>query len=316
MQEIHESLRKPVSTWTALQGVIAHLGELPSDSYLRKNHPELWTAVQHHGGLNHLVKENSEDARIGTTIARERHNLSIHHWEKAVQGDGQAQEKLLDFYRPTAKKIATRLYSRKLRGTWKDWMSVDSDDLIQEGLLALYRKLPDYDPSKSKFQYFAYLVMDGAMRHYLRDNALIIHEPGWIQELRSKLIGTYNEFLQEHQKKPTFEELAKKSGITVEEVIEGMTHYQPIPFNEQKIALAADQFEPIALKIILYRALREHVNLSRNEAVALSMSAAGHSPEEIASRLGVSYASAGSFVYQAKRKVRNSLLFKRELGLS
>ena len=318
LREIPESLKKRSEAWSALARVVTHLGEVPTAAYLEDHHSVLARAIELHGGLNSIIEDNKADLDFLLKLSGQRHETSLIQWRKAVAGDERSREALVSAYRPLAKRLASRLYSRKLRSVWNDWMSVEIEDLVQEGLVHFVERLPHYDPSRSRFPRFAHQAMESAMQHYLRDKALIIHESGWVQELRSKLGSAYRKFVADHERKPSFEELSVKAGVSVEHVIEGFTHYQPVSLSGKRAfpePASRDEFEPIALKIILYKALRQHVKLSQNEAIALGMSAEGYSPDEIAKRLGVSYASAGSFVYQAKKKIRENLLFKHELGL-
>ncbi|MEM4255009.1 MAG: sigma-70 family RNA polymerase sigma factor [Candidatus Norongarragalinales archaeon] len=322
-------LQHPVKAWTALTRVIAHLGEIPQEDYLRRNYPVLAEAVDYHGGLHSLVEANKQDLSILLQNASERHETSLLHWSRAMDGNEHAREKLVGLYKRQAERLASKLYSHKLRGTWKDWVRVDVEDLVQEGLVSLVQALPRYDPSKSKFPKFAHLVMEGAMKHYLRDKAQVIRKPAWVQELRSKMSKAFFDYQSRHGMKPTFEQLAKQANVPVEHVIEAFTHYQPVSLQAAldfegtgkegrffQEPAARDELEPLALKMIFYKALRDHVKLSKMQAVALGMSADGHSLEEIATHLGVSPDSAGQLVYQAKKKIRENLLFKRELGIN
>ena len=326
LREIPESLKKRSEAWSALSRVVTHLGEVPTAAYLEDHHPVLARAIELHGGLNSIIEDNRNDLDFLLKLSDQRHETSLIQWKKAVAGAERSREALVSAYRPLAKRIASRLYSRKLRSVWNNWMSVELEDPVQEGLVHFVERLPHYDPSRSRFPRFAHQTMESAMQHYLRDKALVIHESGWVQELRSKLGAAYRKFAEDHERKPSFEELAAEAGVSVEHVIEGFTHYQPVSMSQEfegeqsgKRAfpepVSRDAFEPLALKIILYKALRQHVKLSQNEAIALGMAVDGSSPDEIAKRLGVSYASAGSFVYQAKKKIRENLLFKHEMGL-
>lgn len=329
LKEIPEELLHPQRAWTALGNVITHLGEVPTEDYLHRRHPELARAIEHHGGIDSMVLDNAHELKLLLSMSDERHETSILHWKKAMDGEEHSKDKLAALYRPLAEKIAGRLYSRKLRSTWNEWVSVEKEDLVQEGLVSLMKKLPDYDPARSKFPRFAHVTMEGAMMHYLRDNVQIIREPAWVQELRSKLSNAFADYQSKHGgRKPSFAELARHAKVPIEHVIEGFTHYQPVSLQatfdfegkgreEHSFAepAARDELEPIALKLIFYKAMRQHVKLSKTQAIALGMSAGGHSLEEIAERLGVSPAAAGQSVYQAKKKIRENLLFKHELGI-
>ena len=124
MREIPESLKKRSEAWSALARVITHLGEVPTAAYLEDRHPVLARAIELHGGLNSIIEDNRNDLDFLLKLSDQRHETSLIQWKKAVAGAERSREALVSAYRPLAKRIASRLYSRKLRSGWDGWVNL------------------------------------------------------------------------------------------------------------------------------------------------------------------------------------------------
>lgn len=69
--------------------------------------------------------------------------------EKARKGDLQAVETILNEYKSKVKRLARTYFL----------MGGDTDDLIQEGMIGLYKALRDYDTDKGNRNFSAFAVM-------------------------------------------------------------------------------------------------------------------------------------------------------------
>lgn len=331
--EFPDELKNPVRVNSSLFTLAQHLGYLPDENYLKEEHPELAAAVAYHGGIEKLTRAFPQEAELNEQILNEIHEKSILLHQRALNGDGHAKDALFRMYRIPAGKLAARLLSHRLRGA-RSWVSTEAADLENEGLLALFERMREYDPSQSRFQTFAHGVMKSAMRHYLRDKTQIIREPAWFQEMKFKVANATEFFIHERNRKPSFEEIAKRAGVSVEHVIEVFTHNPPISIDallslSQGAGEAEDrsgfkflgspdslrEFERIEKAMLFHKALHDHVKFSEKERKALEMHAGEHSIEEIAAELGVSKAMASRFIYEAKKKIRGNLLLRHELGI-
>lgn len=73
---------------------------------------------------------------------------------RAIQGEEEAIEKLLTAYKPLVRKVAQCFYL----------IGGDTDDLIQEGMIGLYKAIREYDQQKeSSFSHFARLCIHRQM---------------------------------------------------------------------------------------------------------------------------------------------------------
>ncbi len=67
----------------------------------------------------------------------------------AQAGNSQAMEQIIARYKPLVQSTSSKFYMNGL----------DNDDIIQEGMIGLYRAIIDYKPGKSAFKTFAVLCI-------------------------------------------------------------------------------------------------------------------------------------------------------------
>lgn len=104
------------------------------------------------------------------------------------QGDAGAMEVLLERYKQLVRKQAAFRY---LAGG-------DTDDLIQEGMIGLYRAVLDFDPEKAKgapFGAFAYLCIKGQI------NKAIARSQSSGNQAMNQAVGMDEENLEQYYKK-------------------------------------------------------------------------------------------------------------------
>ncbi|MBN1459140.1 MAG: sigma-70 family RNA polymerase sigma factor [Armatimonadetes bacterium] len=115
--------------------------------------------------------------------------------------------------------IAQHLYlvqtaARKFAG-----LGESHDDLLQEGAMGLVNAVDLYDPDRGvQFSTYATHLVEGQIRHYLRDRGKLIKQPAWVQELTTKIIKATEALTQELDRPPTHEEIAERVDTTPDNV--------------------------------------------------------------------------------------------------
>jgi RNA polymerase sigma-B factor len=127
--------------------------------------------------------------------------------------DLSARDELVRNYLPLIRSLAKR-YS---------YTSEPLDDLCQVGAMALCKAIERYRPgSGSSFKAYAVPTIVGELRRHFRDTGWALHIPRSLQE-RARHVGTgLNELSARLGRSPTIAELAEWSGLSREEVIEGL----------------------------------------------------------------------------------------------
>ena len=81
---------------------------------------------------------------------------------------------------------------------------------MQEACIGLVKAVDQFNLSRGvQFNTYATHVINGHLRHYLRDLGKIIKEPAWMQEARHQVNLAVEELLQETGQAPTSQEVAK-----------------------------------------------------------------------------------------------------------
>jgi RNA polymerase sigma-B factor len=94
-----------------------------------------------------------------------------------------------------------------------------NEDLLQEGAMGLINAVDLYDPERGvQFSTYATHLVEGHIRHYLRDKGKLIKQPAWVQELTTKIIKASDALTQELDRQPTPQEIAERVGTTPENV--------------------------------------------------------------------------------------------------
>ena len=98
-----------------------------------------------------------------------------------------------------------------------------ADDLLQIGSLGLLKAIKYYDANrqhKASFKSFAAVYIKGEIRHYLRDHGSLVQVPRRLSEINGKISQLEEVLHRELDHHPSSEELAARSGYTIQEVRE------------------------------------------------------------------------------------------------
>ncbi len=97
------------------------------------------------------------------------------------------------------------------------------DDLLQVGTIGLIKAIDRFDTERGvEFSTYATPTIVGEIKRHFRDRGWAIRVPRRLQELRLSITSATAELTQENGRSPTVSELARKIGVSDEEIIEGL----------------------------------------------------------------------------------------------
>ncbi len=147
------------------------------------------------------------------------------------------------------------------------------EDLLQVANLGLIKAAQRYDGSRGvRFSTYATAIVDGELRHHLRDS-LLMRQPRWVKKVYRQIQEKSNELGHKLGRPPAVAELSKALNINEEGILEVMNLYSRIqlhshdePFTHAQLNAEADPHLvhsvrqqtfalPIEDKIALYAAM-------------------------------------------------------------
>jgi len=229
--------------------------------------------------------------------------------------DVDARETLIGHFRPLVESIA-RQYMR---------YGEPHEDLVQEGLIGLIKAVEMYDPRRGvKFATYGTHLVQGEIKHYLRDRTGIIREPGWLHELNQKIARATEELTQKHGRYPTVAEIAELVNVEEDAVMEVMrtrTTFRVgsldapeeegdtgprLDLSKMKAQHTLPFSLPIEDRIVLTAAMQKLKRLERE--VVEYFFFRDLSQTEIARRLGISCNYVSHLIRSSLNKLRRTLV--------
>lgn len=127
------------------------------------------------------------------------------------------RSKLVTGYLPVVRHIARRFGGR----------GEPVDDLEQAGTLGLLGAVDRFDPSRgSDFLSYAVPTITGEIRRHFRDRTWSMRVPRRLKDLQSAITGAVGPLSQELGRAPRPSEIARRLGMSVEDVLEGLDAQQ------------------------------------------------------------------------------------------
>lgn len=97
------------------------------------------------------------------------------------------------------------------------------DDLVQVALVGLFKAVERFDPDRGlQFSTFATPTILGELKRHFRDRGWVVRVPRRVQELHLQLGRIVSSLGQEEGRSPTPAEVAKRAGVSEEDVLEAM----------------------------------------------------------------------------------------------
>jgi RNA polymerase sigma-B factor len=145
---------------------------------------------------------------------RERQEQLLRQYH--ATGDAQARAAAIEHFLPLARSLARR-HHRGLEPL---------EDLEQVASLALIVAVDRFDPARgTAFSSFAVPLINGAILRHFRDHCWCVRVPRELRELALKVDRTSDLLRAETGTTPTANEVARRIGVEVEDVLEARAAY-------------------------------------------------------------------------------------------
>ena len=196
------------------------------------------------------------------------------------------------------------------------------DDLIQVGTIGLIKAIDRFDPSRGlEFTTYATPTILGEIKRHFRDKGWSVRVPRRLQELSAKVNQANDELTNELSRSPSVEEIAKRVGASVDDVLEAMessSAYSSVPLEgggssddddaPSVIDHYATEDESLAAsddRIVLEDAIRDFS--PREKDVIRMRFFEGMTQVEIAERLGISQVQVSRLLRRTLRRVQDKI---------
>ena len=127
--------------------------------------------------------------------------------------DPDAREELARQFQPLAEYLARRFFGR----------GEPLEDLVQVANLGLLKAIDRFDLSRGvKFSTYATATVVGELKRHFRDKGWALRVPRRLQESGMKVGRTVTEMYQDLGRAPTVGEIAERTGLSEDEVLEAM----------------------------------------------------------------------------------------------
>src|SRR5918992_3802153 len=195
------------------------------------------------------------------------------------------------------------------------------EDLLQVGYVGMMKAINGYRlGSEAKFSSYAYAMIEGEIKHYLRDAALV-KRPRWARSLHAKVSEATSRLTAELGRPPLIEEVAGEVNITPEGVSELMklfcdTDVLSLEAGEDEevdvSAIKSLQYEtfslPVEDRILIEQALESLSELQRK--VVYLFFYKDLCQTEIGRKLGLSQRKTSRIVASAVKTLKGSEALK------
>lgn len=226
--------------------------------------------------------------------------------KKTKEGNKQAREELINGNLKLVLSVIQRFTSR----------GENLDDLFQVGCIGLIKAIDNFDIELGlKFSTYAVPMIIGEVRRYLRDYAPIRVSRS-LRDTAYQAMKIKERILNETQKEPTVEEIAKEMGvkkenvvIALEAIVEPVSLYEPVYFDAGDTIYVMDQIGDSNTdvnwidEILLKKAIND---LGEREKTILSLRFMnGMTQTEVAKEIGISQAQVSRLEKGALEKIKS-----------
>lgn len=221
----------------------------------------------------------------------------------------ETKSRIVDAYLDLVRSLARRFANR----------GEPLDDLVQVGSMGLLKAIDRFDPDRNiQFTTYAVPTIVGELRRYFRDRAATIRVPRGLRERSHVLNTAIQHFLQDNGRTPTVAEISGITGISEEDVIEGLESNEAT--NLASLDSRTDEGELSLLDVVgdedkTLKLLDERLSLAgamsnldeREKRLLYLRFIEGLSQSEIAERLGISQMHVSRLLRQTLQSLRSEL---------
>ena len=224
--------------------------------------------------------------------------------------DAKTKSALVDAHMDLVRSLARRFANR----------GEPQDDLIQVASIGLLKAIDRFDPDRNiQFSTYAVPTIVGELKRYFRNRTSTIRLPRGLRERSYTLNTAIQKFSQEYGRSPNVSEIAGITGISEEDVIEGLECVETA--SVASLDMAKDSGD-LSLLDILGDEDKELSMLDERLSLAGAMSnletreqnllylrfIEGLSQTEIADRLGISQMHVSRLLRRALQILRHDLV--------
>ena len=225
---------------------------------------------------------------------------------KSLEGDTAAREKLINGNLKLVLSVIQRFSSR----------GENSDDLFQVGCIGLIKAIDNFDINQNvRFSTYAVPMIIGEIRRYLRDyNSVRVSRS--VRDTAYHAMQIKERIMNESQREPTAEEIAKEMGIkkeavvlALEAIVEPISLYDPVYCDAGDTIYVMDQIGDNNSdidwidEILLKKSMKE---LPEREKRILAMRFMnGMTQTEVANEIGISQAQVSRLEKCAMDRIKS-----------
>jgi RNA polymerase sigma-B factor len=184
------------------------------------------------------------------------------------------EELLLDYHenaRPVALDELVRRNQNLLHFILKRFAYADEpyEDMLQVANLGLIKAAQRFDCDRGvKFSTYATAIVDGELRHHLRDS-LLMRQPRWVKRVYAEIQAKSNELIKKLDRPPTITELSQALNITESGILEVMNLYARIDLHSSNEPFAPSELQAEADPGMVHSVRQESFQLPIEDRITL-----------------------------------------------
>ena len=244
-------------------------------------------------------------AELPVLSEQEKHRLLT----RARAGDAAARQSMIEGNLRLVLSVVQRFAQR----------GENLDDLFQVGCIGLIKAIDNFDPAQEvRFSTYGVPMIIGEIRRFLRDSSAIRVSRS-MRDVAYKVLKTRENYLREHQKEPSIEEIAKQLELRREDVVfaldaisDPISLYEPIYSDGGDAICVMDQVRDdknCDEQWLNHLALREAMGQlgEREQRILKLRFFQGKTQMEVSKEVGISQAQVSRLEKNALKQIRKEL---------